>query len=136
MGILDGILGKKEEPVHPGLPFAVLTSLRPVRLAARRENCLEVLTTIKNVTETPVMTSATLEIPRALGFDNISIAKIKEIRIGELAPHTEKTVSFQICANSQTLAATYLVMLTVNQHYRDYAHVQNYVKKKVEVRAV
>ena len=136
MGLLDGIFGKKEEPVHAGLPFAITTALRPVRLSARRENSLEVLATIKNVTDAPVMTSASLEIPRALGFENISIAKIKEVRIGELAPHTEKTISFPVCANSQTVAGNYLVMLTVNVHYRDYSHIENYVKKKVEVRVV
>ncbi|MCX6770392.1 MAG: hypothetical protein NT051_07045 [Candidatus Micrarchaeota archaeon] len=136
MGFLDGILGNKEEPAREGLPFNISTSLRPVRLAARRENCLEVLVTIKNVSDSPFMASATIEVPRALGFENLGITRIKEIRMGELAPQAEKTISFSLCANSQTVAGVYAALLTVNQHYRDYAHVLNYAKKSVEVRAV
>jgi uncharacterized membrane protein len=77
-----------------------------------------------------------IEVPKSLGFENLGITKIKEIRIGELAAQKEKTVSFSICANSQTPAGTYSALLTVSQHYRDYSHVLNYAKKSVEVRAV
>ena len=136
MGFLDGLMGKKEEPAKPGLPFNISTSLRPVRLSARKESCLEVLVTIKNVTESPVMTSATVEVPKSLGFENLGFTKIKEIRIGELPARQEKTVSFSVCGNSQTPAGTYSVLLTVNQHYRDYSHILNQAKKTVELRAV
>jgi hypothetical protein len=136
MGFLDGILGSKEEPTKAGLPFKVTNSLRPVRLSARRESCLEVLVSVKNVSDAPIMVSATVEIPRALGFENLGITKIKEIRMGDLEPGKEKNISFSVCSNSQTAAGTYAVVLTVNHHYRDYAHILNYAKKTVEVRAV
>lgn len=136
MGFLDGIIGNKEAPVKAGLPFNISTALRPVRLNARKENCLELLVTIKNATDQPVMASATVEVPRSLGFENLGITKIKEIRIGELAGNSEKTVSFSICANPQTPAGTYSLLLSVNQHYRDYGHILNYAKKTVEVRVV
>jgi hypothetical protein len=136
MGILDGILGKKAEPARQGLPFNVATALRPVRLSARKENCLELLVTITNASDSPFMASASVELPRQLGFENVGMTKIKEIRMGELAAQKEKTVSFSICANSQTAPGTYAAALTVSQHYRDYSHVLNYAKKSVEVRVV
>ncbi|MFA6907537.1 MAG: hypothetical protein WC263_01800 [Candidatus Micrarchaeia archaeon] len=136
MGILDNLLGKKEEPARAGVPFNVSTSLRPVRLNARKENCLELLVTVANASDAPLMMSLSVEVPKPLGFENVSIAKIKEIRIGELPAQKEKTVNFSICANSQTPAGTYAAQLTVSQHYRDYSHVLNYVKKSVEVRVV
>jgi hypothetical protein len=136
MGILDGLMGKKEEPARAGLPFNVSTLQRPIRLAARKENCLELLVTIKNAGDGPFMVSATLEVPRTLGFENVGLAKIKEIRMGELAAQAEKTVNFSVCANSQTPAGVYSAILTVNQHYRDYSHILNYAKKTVEVRVV
>jgi hypothetical protein len=129
-------MGKKEEPVRQGLPFNVATSLRPVRLNARKENCLELLVTITNASDKSFLASASLEVPRALGFENVGMAKIKEIRMGELPAQKGKTVSFSICANSQTPAGTYSALLTVSQHYRDYSHVLNYARKTVEVRAV
>lgn len=135
MGFLDDLMGKKE-PARAGLPFNVSTALRPVRLNARKENCLELLVTITNATDKPFMASASVEVPRALGFENVGMTKIKEIRMGELPAQKEKTVSFSICANSQTAPGTYSALLTVSQHYRDYSHVLNYAKKNVEIRVV
>ena len=136
MGILDSLMGKKEAPAREGLPFNVSTSLRPVRLNARKENCLELLVTVSNASDAPLMMSVNIEVPKSLGFENLGITKIKEIRIGELAAQKEKTVGFTVCASSQTPAGTYSALLTVSQHYRDYSHVLNYAKKSVEVRVV
>ncbi len=136
MGLIDDLIGKKEEPARAGLPFNVSTALRPVRLNARKENCLEVLVTIKNASDAPVMASVTAEVPKSLGFENLGITKIKEIRLGEIPAQKEKTISFSVCATSQTPAGTYSVLLGVNQHYRDYSHILNYARKTVEIRVV
>ena len=136
MGFLDNLTGKKEEPARAGLAFNISTALRPVRLSARKENCLELLVTVANASDQPIMMSLNVEVPKSLGFENLGITKIKEIRIGELAAQKEKTVSFSLCASSQTPAGTYSALLTVSQHYRDYSHVLNYAKKSVEVRVV
>lgn len=136
MGFLDGLLGNKEAPAREGLPFNVTTALRPVRLSARKESSLELLVTVKNVTDAPVMTSVSVEVPKSLGFENVGMTKIKEIRMGELPPQKEKTLSVSICSNSTTMPGTYAVLVTVSHHYRDYSHVLNYAKKTVEVRAV
>jgi len=136
MGILDGLLGKRTEAARQGLPFNVSTSLRPVRLSARKESSLELLITTTNVTDAPIMVSASVEVPRQLGFENVGMTKIKEIRMGELAPQKEKAISVSICSNPATPAGTYAVLVTVSHHYRDYSHVLNYAKKTVEVRVV
>ena len=136
MGFLDGLLGNKEAPAREGLPFNVTTALRPVRLNARKESSLELLVTVKNVTGAPIMASVSVEVPRSLGFENVGMTKIKEIRMGELPPQKEKALSVSICSNSTTMPGTYAVLVTVSHHYRDYSHVLNYAKKTVEVRAV
>jgi hypothetical protein len=136
MGFLDGIMGKKEEPARSGLPFNFTTSLRPVRLASRKESSLELLVTVKNASDAPLMISVATELPKALGFENLGMTKIKEIRIGELPAQGEKTVSFSVCSSTQTAAGIYSVEVTVSHHYRDYSHVLNYAKKAVEIRAV
>ena len=56
-------MGKKDEPAKAGLPFNFSTALRPVRLNARKENCLELLVTIKNASDRPFMASASVEVP-------------------------------------------------------------------------
>ncbi|HIH18383.1 TPA: hypothetical protein HA225_00220 [Candidatus Micrarchaeota archaeon] len=137
MGVLDGLLGKGEEAAAvPGLPFNISTSLRPVRLNARKESSLEVLVAVKNVTDSQIMVSVSAEVPPSLGFENLGITRIKEIRIGELPAKKEKTVSFSVSSSSQTPAGVYSILIVVSHHYRDYSHVQNYAKKTVEIRAV
>src|SRR3989338_3106545 len=137
MGFLDSLMGKPDEqPARQGLPFNISTALRPVRLSARKNSCLELLVTVKNASEEPVMTSVSVEVPKVLGFESLGIAKIKEIRIGELPAGKEKTVSFSVCAGIQTQPGVYSALLTVSHHYRDYSHVQNYAKKSVEILVV
>lgn len=137
MGLIDELMGKQEDaPAKMGLPFNISTSLRPVRLSARKESSLEVLVRVKNATDSPVMTSVSAEVPQSLGFDNLGMTKIKEIRIGELPAHKEKTVSFSVCSSSKTAPGTFTVLIVVNHHFRDYSHILNYAKKAVEIRAV
>jgi hypothetical protein len=137
MGFFDDILGSKEAPAKAGLPFNITTALRPVRLVARKDSCLELLVTVKNVSEGPIMVSVSTELPKALGFDGMGLTKIKEVRLsGELAPQKDKTISFSLCSSSQTAAGTYSVQVVVNHHYRDFSHILNYAKKSVEVRVI
>lgn len=137
MGLIDELMGKQEDtPAKIGLPFNISTALRPVRLNARRESSLEVLVTVKNATDSPVMTSVSAEVPQSLNFENLGLTRIKEIRIGELPAHKEKTVGFSVSSSSQTAPGTYSILITVNHHFRDYSHILNYAKKAVGVRAV
>lgn len=136
MGILEDIFGRKEEPARLGLPFNIKTSLRPVRLLAKKENCLELLVNVRNVSQKPVMVSVALELPKPLGFENLGITRIKEVRIGEIEPQKEKNVSFAVCSNMRTSAGIYSAILCVNEHYRDYQHIVNYAKKSIGIRVV
>jgi uncharacterized membrane protein len=136
MGFFDNLFGKKEKEEKPTVPFEISTKLNPVRLLARKESTLELEVNIKNITDKPFIASLTCEVPKFLGFENVGMTKIKELRIGELEPNKEKKFYFTICSNSQTPKGTYSVLLTANQHYRDYSHILNYVKKTVEIRAV
>ena len=137
MGLIDELMGKQEDaPAKPGLPFNISATLRPVRLNARKESSLEVLVSVKNVTDSPVMASISAEVPASLKFENLGLTRIKEIRIGELPAHKEKTVSFSVSSSTQTAPGVYSVLIVVNHHFRDYSHILNYAKKAVEIRAV
>lgn len=139
MGFLDKISSlfeNKEEPIKKGLPFTFTTSLNPVRLNARKESSLQLSISVKNVEDKPFLASVKVEVPRALGFENVGMAKIKELRLGEIAPKSEKSAHVTICSNPTTLPGTYSVIVTVNHHYRDYEHILNYAQKTIEIRAV
>lgn len=138
MGLLDNLLGKKEEtPAAPkGSPFSLSTSLRPVRLNARRENSLDLLIDLQNITNAPQMCSVVVELPKSLGFDNVGLHKTRELRLGALEANVKKQVPVGIFANNQTPPGNYRLTITLNAHYRDYSHVINSVSKAVEIRVV
>lgn len=144
MGFLDGIFGtagaKKEEGGEgkPGaVPmFSINTAFRPVRLAARKEESVDLELGIKNISEGEAITSVNVDIPKGLGFDGVGIARTKEYRLGTLKSGEEKKFSVSLHGNSQTAAGNYRITISVYAHYRDYGHVLNSVKKAVELRVI
>ena len=64
------------------------------------------------------------------------MAKQREIRLGDLGPHTEKEIRFELFGGLNADAGEYTMMLTAIAHYRDYGHVINAVKKRMTVNVV
>ncbi len=147
MGFLDGILGKPSQaektgeggigptPVH-GIPFTVSTKFNPMRLKARTENSADLILEVSNKSESAQLCSVVVEVPKAIGFDNVGLSKRKELRLGALEGGASKRMAVTLTANSQTPPGAYTLAVTVYSHYRDYAHVLNSAAKSVELRVV
>jgi uncharacterized membrane protein len=149
MGLLDSILGKKDSgaagaegaagAIAEGgkvAKFAVTTSFRPMRLAARSDNSVELLLEVQNTSDSPQLCSAVIEVPKGLGFDGVGIHKTKELRLGQVAGGEKKNISVGLHASSQTAPGNYRIAITVYTHYRDYTHVLNSISKQTELRVV
>jgi hypothetical protein len=138
MGILDNLFGSAPQmgAAPKGSPFSLSTSFRPMRLAGRSSNSVDLLLNLQNVSSTPQVCSVVVELPKALGFDGVGLHKTKELRLGTLDSAARKDFAVPIHANSQTLPGLYRLKLTVYSHYRDYAHVLNSVSKILELRVV
>lgn len=145
MGLFDGIFGQKKEQQEVGVlegsgtavpMFSITTSFRPVRLAARKEESVELELVVKNVSEAETMASVNVDIPKGLGFDGMGIARTKEFRLGTLKSGDEKKFSVSLHGSSQTTPGNYRITISAFAHYRDYGHVLNAVKKAVELRVI
>jgi hypothetical protein len=137
MGIFD-IFGKKDssKDITGGSPFLISTELVPYRLYARRNSSATLLVRVKNQTKDIILTSVVAELPQRLGFDEMVLARQKEVRVGELPANEEKEVRFNIYGNVGSEVGEYTLRLTTIAHYRDYSHVLNAVKKQVQISVV
>jgi len=137
MGILEDAFGTKEvKETAPGVPFKVKMSFRPVRLSARSDDSAELLVDIENVSSEPVLASFLVRVPKALGFDSVGAQKEKEFRLGYIEPGKKSSLAVPITGNNQTPPGMYKILAAVVAHYRDYSHIQNMVRKELELRVV
>lgn len=138
MGILDGLLGKKQEggSAVGRAKYAIGTSFQPVRLSAHSSNSVDLILALKNTGDGEALTSVRVEVPAALGFDNVGATKAREIRVGNLKPGEAKDARVTITGNSSTSPGNYRIALVISSHYRDYDHIVESFKKMVDLRVV
>jgi len=153
MGFLDSLLGedkgvaqKKEEEFKkaeagkrvPQVPFSVSTSFLPLRLSASKQNSVNLIVRLKNITNDPQLVSVDVLLPRKdqLGFDPMCINKATEKKVGQVAPGETKEVSIPVWASNQTGAGDYNLDISVYAHYQDYNKVYASVSKKTNLRVV
>lgn len=134
MGLLN-IFGKKDSvsEITKGPPFSVATELVPYRLYAKKGSSATLVVKVRNLTKDVLLTSVVAEAPNKIGFDEMLVARQRELRVGELQPEEMKEVKFNLYSSVGSDAGEYTLTLTTIAHYRDYGHVLNAVKKKVTV---
>ena len=136
MGLFD-IFGKRDVgKITKGVPFSIKTSFIPVRLASYKVDRTDLVIKLKNNEDETVLTSIVVEVPKALGVDQSSLQKVKEIRIGYLGKKESQDIVVPIWSNVATNSGDYSIIVTAFVHYRTYAYVLNSVKKNAEIRVI
>ena len=137
MGILD-LFGKKDvsDDITKKSPYTLKVRFNPYRLVANKNNSVNMILVLKNVSKEPLLTSVVIKTPKMLGFDQSGLGNAREIRFGYLPPKEQKEFGVEIFGRVQTKPAEYKLLITAFCHYRDYAHVLNSVSKKVSLRVV
>jgi len=137
VGIFN-IFGKRDasSDLTKNSPYKISTELVPYRLYANKSSTASLIVRVANLTNEILLTSVVAELPNQLGFDEVGVAKQREIRVGELAPHEEKEVRFELFGGLNADPGEYTMILTAIAHYRDYGHVINAVKKRTTVNVV
>jgi uncharacterized membrane protein len=138
MAGIFNIFGKRDvsDDLTKNSPYRIATEMVPYKLYANKGSSASLMVRIKNVTNEILLTSVVAELPNQLGFDEVGVSKQREIRVGELAPHEEKEVRFDIFSSLNSDKGEYTLMLTAIAHYRDYGHVINAVKKRTTLNVV
>ncbi len=132
------IFGKKDaaSDLAKGPPFSVSTELFPYKLQAKKSNSAIMTVKITNITKEILLTSIVAEVPGQLGFDEMNLSKQREVRVGEMQPNELKEIRIPLYSSMKSDPGDYTLTLTAIAHYRDYGHVLNMVKKRVEVEIV
>jgi hypothetical protein len=154
MGFLDSLLGegskadvkRKEEEFKaaeagkrvPDIPFRVSTSFLPLRLSATKQNSVNLIVKLTNITNDPQLVSVDVMLGRKdlIGFDPMCINKATEKKVGQVGAGETKEVSIPIFASNQTGAGDYNLDISVYAHYQDYNKVYASVAKKTNLRVV
>lgn len=132
------MFGKKDSSadVTKAVPYVLSTELVPYRLYAKKSSNIMLRVKLKNVTKDVLLTSLVAVLPNRLGFDEMVLSREKESRVGEMQPGEEKEVKFSIYSSVGSDAGDYTINLTAIAHYRDYGHVLNAVKKRIQLSVV
>ena len=137
MGIFN-IFGKKDvsSALISNTPYRISTEWVPYKLYANRQNSVSLMVKVKNLTGEILLTSVVAELPKQLGFDEMRVAKERELRLGKMAPNEEKEIRFEVFSGITSDPGDYTVTVTTIAHYMDYGHVINAVKKRTTVSVV
>jgi len=138
MGILD-LFGKKDvgKALVGGIPYALRLRFRPIRLSIKEKAPVDLLVDIKNLRdEEPLLTSVVVQVPKALGLDSIGLNTTREIRLGYMKPKEDKQLTIEIYSSARAKEGIFPVQVTAFCHYRDYSHILNYERKRIELRVV
>ncbi len=132
-----GIFHKKEpEKGARALPYLLVTEWEPYRLYSDRKSSTNLHIRLKNTSGDPLLSSIVVKLPSQLGFDEIALAREKEIKIGELAPNEEKEFYLPVYKSASADRGEYTVTLTAIAHYRTYDHVINAIRKQSTIEIV
>ncbi len=135
---LFNIFGKRDvsKDIGKRSPFMVATEWMPYKLYAGKKSSSNLSIKVRNLTKEVLLTSLVVELPPKLGFDGMGLSKEREIRLGEIAPGEEKEAGIGVYNGLDADSGEYTLMLTAIAHYRDYGHVINAVRKRVDVEVV
>ena len=137
MGLLE-MFGKKDigTSLVRKIPYGLKMRFSPFRLSIKSKEPVELVLDIENLRdEEPLLTSIVIRIPKALGLDSMGLNQMREIRMGYLKPRENKRFHIEVYSTARTKTNIYPIIVTAFSHYRDYSHVLNSVKKRIELRA-
>ncbi len=135
---LFNIFGKRDVSKELGkrYPFLLSTEWVPYKLYAGKKSASTLFVRLKNLTGEVLLTSLVIELPNKISFDDMGLAKERELRIGELGSGEEKELKFNVYNSLDADRGSYTLTLTAIAHYRDYGRIMNILKKRVSIEVV
>ncbi|MFH1106416.1 MAG: hypothetical protein V1787_00820 [Candidatus Micrarchaeota archaeon] len=133
MGIFE-LFGKKKFDAG-GAIFVLDLELHPMRLAAHKNDYVDLEINLQNACEADVLSSVVITLPKELGFEQSALSHQKEIRLSTLRPREVRHLKVQVYGTQRTEPKNYAIHVYAIAHYRDYGYVLNELRKKIELRA-
>ncbi|MEM0475270.1 MAG: hypothetical protein QW343_00535 [Candidatus Norongarragalinales archaeon] len=132
MGLFE-LFGKK--PLVGSSVYALSCALHPFRLGAHKNDAVDLEVDLQNTSDKELLTSVVVEVQKPVSLDSTGLTNQREIRLGLLSPGERKQLKIAIYSNARVQPGTYDVRVFAVEHYRDYGHVINEVKKTLTLRA-
>jgi uncharacterized membrane protein len=132
MGLFE-LFGKKSV-VGPAV-YSLSCSVHPFRLAAHKNEAVDLEVDLQNAADKELLTSVVVEVQKPLALDSTGLTNQRELRLGPLQPGERKQLKIALYSNPRVAPGAYDVAVFAIEHYRDYGHVINEVKKTLSVRA-
>ena len=138
MGLLE-LFGKKDigASLVRKIPYGLKMRFNPYRLSITNKNPVDLVIDLENLRdEEPLLTSIVIRVPKSLGLDSMGLNQMREIRMGYLRPRESKQLHIEVHQTARTKPDTFPVLVTAFSHYRDYSHVLNSQKKRLDLRVI
>lgn len=132
MGLFE-LFGKKSV-VGPSV-YSLSCGLHPFRLSAHKNDAVDLEVDLQNSADKELLTSVVVEVQKPIALDSTGLTNQREIRLGPLQPGERKQLKIAVYSTPRVAPGTYAVRVYAIEHYRDYGHVMNEVKKTLTLRA-
>ena len=132
MGLFD--LFEKKPPAEPNV-YSLECGLHPFRLSAHKNDAVDLEIDLQNTADKELLTSVVVEVKKPVALDQTGLSNTREIRLGPLQPGERKKLKVAVYSNPRVAPGSYDVKVFAIEHYRDYGHVINEVKKTMSLRA-
>ncbi|MBI5046140.1 hypothetical protein HZC07_00200 [Candidatus Micrarchaeota archaeon] len=142
MGFLETLMRRNENKESAentsNSPFRMNLSFSPLRLSAMKDNKVNMIIKITNLTKEPQLVSldANLQNRMLIGFEPTCIHKTNEKKVGELKPNETREIVIPIWGTNQTKPGDYTIEVSAYCHYITYEKVVSYVRKRINLRVV
>ncbi len=127
------LFGKK--PLVGPSVYSLKCSLHPFRLPAHKNDAVDLEVDLQNTADKELLTSVVVEVKKPVALDQTGLTNTREIRLGPLQPGERKQLKIAVYSNPRVAPGAYEVKVVAIEHYRDYGHVINEVKKTLSLRA-
>jgi uncharacterized membrane protein len=138
MGMLD-IFGKKDvgDALVGGIPYGLKLRFRPLRMNTKDKTPVDLIIDLENLhDEEALLTSVVVQVPKVFGLDSMGLNTLREIRLGHMKGRESKQLTVEIYPTARTKAGDFPVQITAFCHYRDYSHILNSMKQRIELRVI
>lgn len=132
MGLFE-MFGKKSV-VGPSA-YSLSCSIHPFRIAAHKNDAVDLEVDLQNAADKELLTSVVVEVKKPLALDQTGLTNQREVRLGSLQPGERKKLKIAVYSTPRVQPGSYDVRVFAIEHYRDYGHVMNEVKKTLVLRA-
>jgi len=97
---------------------------------------VELNVSIKNLSKFTKLLSFNIQLEGTLSFEKSGLKKTKYFRLDDVKPNEVKNFKFEVHPSQGCKPGMHNVILTVNEHYRDYNSLTDKTEKILQIKVI